>query len=264
MKVTILGCGSSSGVPVVGCRCDTCSSSLKYNKRMRSSILVESADVQLLVDTTPDLRFQALQNNLSSVDAVLYTHFHADHCDGIADLQQFLPKHDVNNIPIYSDITTLCLLTASNSYFFIPSGHASVSKKCSYLKANVIYYYKEFVVKDFHILAIKQIHGVNSSNGFIFNNVMAYCTDVKSFPEESWKFLYKKKVLIIGCLKYDASFGHAHVDLCLDWVKELRPEVAILTHMSHDLEYYSLIDYIKSHSKDNIIVGYDGMQFNIQ
>ncbi|AHC38978.1 MBL fold metallo-hydrolase [Ehrlichia muris] len=263
MKITILGCGSSGGVPIVGCKCDACSSSVRYNKRMRSSILVESKDTQLLVDTTPDLRFQALQNNLSSVDAVLYTHFHSDHCDGISDLQPFVPKHGLNSIPIYSDMNTLCLLTASNSYFFIPSAYTSTWKRCHHLTVNVIYHYKEFTIKDFRILAIRQLHGISDSNGFIFNDKVAYCTDVQSFPEESCKFLYNKKILILGCLKYDASFAHSHVDLCLDWIKEFKPEIAVLTHMSHYLEYYSLVDYVRSHSKDNIIVGYDGLQLNV-
>ncbi|WDM85525.1 MBL fold metallo-hydrolase [Ehrlichia sp. JZT12] len=263
MKVVILGCGSSGGVPIVGCDCNACSSSLKYNKRMRSSALIESGDTTLLIDTTPDLRFQALQNNLSSVDAVLYTHFHSDHCDGISDLQPFQPKHGLHSIPVYSDINTLCALTSSNSYFFIPSEFTSTWKRCRYLTVNVIYYYREFTIGDFRILAIKQSHGNTDSNGFIFNDQLAYCTDVQSFPEKSWQFLYKKKVLILGCLKYEESFVHSHVDLCLHWIKELKPEVTILTHMSHYLEYYSLIDYIKSRTDANIIVGYDGLQFNI-
>ncbi|KYW99545.1 MBL fold metallo-hydrolase [Ehrlichia ruminantium] len=262
MKITILGSGSSSGVPIIGCDCSACKSHLQYNKRTRASALFENNGTKLLVDTTPDLRIQALQHNLSSVDGILYTHFHSDHCDGISDLQPFVPTNELNTIHIYSDVMTLCSLVASNSYFFI-RGIVSKWKKCHYLTPNIMYYYQEYNIGNFRILMIKQDHGVADCNGFIFNNQVAYCTDVKSFPKKSFDLLYKIKVLILGCLKYEESFAHSSVNTCLEWVAELKPETTIFTHMSHDLEYYSLIDYIKSRIDANVIVGYDGLQFVI-
>ena len=119
MRVTILGCGSSSGVPFIGCDCGVCRSSNPKNKRLRASIFIENEGLNLLVDTSPDLRAQALANNLRKVDAVLFTHDHADHTHGIDDLRSFNYLAD-KALPVFGDSKTIDLLHKRFSYVFLP------------------------------------------------------------------------------------------------------------------------------------------------
>ncbi|MGN7678427.1 MAG: MBL fold metallo-hydrolase [Anaplasma sp.] len=264
MKVTILGCGSSVGVPSVGCDCDVCTSDSVYNKRTRTSILVEKGNTSILVDASPDLRSQALRHKLHTLDSVLFTHCHADHCSGISELQAFAPKGGLKHMPVYSDPGTLTSLVASNAYFFIPSRSNAPWKKCHYLTAHPIRHHAEFSIGECTISSFGQIHGGTSTNGFVFEGAVAYCTDVKSFPKDSWEVLYNKSLLIFGCLKYEEVAAHAHVDLCIEWITELKPGVAVLTHMSHDIEYHQLTDYVKSKLPDRkILVAYDGLELEV-
>ena len=263
MRITILGCGPSVGVPSVGCVCNVCSSDNVYNKRTRTSALIEKGETRILIDASPDLRMQALRNDFYTMDAVLLTHCHADHSSGISELQAFTPKKDFV-IPVYSDFGTLAMILAGNAYLFIPSRPSASWKKCHYLTMNPVPHNTEFRIGEFQIVAVKQFHGEINSNGFIFDDVVAYCTDVKAFPEASWELLKHKKILILGCLRYQAVGAHAHVDLCIEWTKELDPEVVVFTHMSHDIEYEKLLDYL--HDKlpnQKAIVAYDGLELTL-
>ncbi|MDB1135450.1 MBL fold metallo-hydrolase [Candidatus Anaplasma sp. TIGMIC] len=260
MKVTILGCGPSVGVPSVGCDCAVCRSGHGYNKRTRTSALVEKGSTRILIDASPDLREQALRQNFHCLDAVLFSHCHADHSAGISELQAFAPKTG-HSIPVYSDFGTLALLVASNSYLFIPNKPGAPWKKCHYLTTQSVRHNVVFNVGEFEIIAIKQHHGEISSNGFIFDGAVAYCTDVKAFPSASWELLKNKRILVLGCLRYQEVGAHAHVDLCVEWIKELRPEIAMLTHMSHDIEYTQLMQYLQDRLPgQKVIVAHDGLE----
>lgn len=263
MKITVLGCGSSVGVPSVGCDCRVCCSNDSRNKRTRTSALVEKGGTRILIDASPDLREQALRQNFCTMDAVLFSHCHADHSAGVSELQAFIPKSG-HVIPVYSDFGTMALLVSGNAYLFIPSKPGAPWKKCHYLIANPIRHNSEFCVGELEIVAIKQRHGEISSNGFIFDGTVAYCTDVKEFPGESWERLRKKKVLILGCLRYQEVGAHAHVDLCVEWVRELQPEIAVLTHMSHDIDYHELTEYFREKlPNQQTIIAYDGLEINL-
>ena len=260
MKITILGCGSSVGVPSIGCTCEVCVSDSVYNKRTRTSALVQKGDTSVLIDASPDLRFQALRNGFCSVDAVLLTHCHSDHSGGIPELQAFTPKGGIYSIPVYSDFGTIAMVLACNAYMFVPSKPGAPWKKCHYLTAHSIRHGVEFYIGELKIVPFKQHHGEINSNGFIFDDSIAYCTDVKSFPSESWDILKNKKVLILGCLRYQEVGAHAHVDLCIEWIKELKPSMAVLTHMSHDIDYNKVKEYVDAKLEgEGIKVAYDGM-----
>ncbi|ACM49044.1 MBL fold metallo-hydrolase [Anaplasma marginale] len=264
MKVTILGCGYSMGVPTVGCDCSVCSSDSAFNKRTRTSALIENGDVRILVDASPDLRAQALRHKLHVLDSVLFTHCHADHCAGIAELQAFNVGGGANCMPVYADYGTLSMLLASNAYFFVPGKPGAPWKKCHYLVAHPVRYHTEFFVGGCKIVSFKQIHGEVNSSGFLFDDDIAYCTDVKSFPQNSWDLLHNRRLLILGCLRYEEVAAHAHVDLCIEWIKELKPDTAVLTHMSHDLDYHQLTDYVKEKLPGgNVLVAYDGLELNL-
>ncbi|MCU7611865.1 MBL fold metallo-hydrolase [Anaplasma capra] len=264
MKVTILGCGYSVGVPTVGCDCNVCSSDSPYNKRTRTSALIEKGNTRILIDASPDLRFQALRHKFHVLDSVLFTHCHADHCAGISELQAFTVSGGTKCMPVYADYGTLSVLLASNAYLFIPGRASAPWKKCHYLVANPVRHHVAFSAGECRVVAFKQVHGEVNSSGFLFDDLVAYCTDVKSFPQSSWDMLRNRSLLIFGCLKYEEVAAHAHVDLCIEWIKELRPDTAVLTHMSHDIDYHQLVDYVKEKlPAQNVLVAYDGLELNL-
>ncbi|QXK92189.1 MBL fold metallo-hydrolase [Neoehrlichia mikurensis] len=262
MNITILGCGSSVGVPSIGCVCKVCYSGLQYNKRTRASALVEYKNLSLLIDASPDLRIQALNNNINAIDAVLFTHCHSDHCAGIGEIQAFAPKNELKYIPIYSDFNTLCMLLSSYAYLFVPSRPSTPWKKCCYLTVNVVYPYEIFYIGECKIVSLKQIHGNIETNGFVINDRIAYCTDVKFFPEKSFNLLKNIEILVLGCLRYDETYAHAHVDLCIEWIKILNPKITVLTHMSHDIDYNDVKSYVSSYVDSEVVIAYDGLKLS--
>lgn len=252
MKVTILGCGSSGGVPLVGCRCPVCTSSDPRNKRMRVSILVEEAGQQILVDTSPDLREQCLRFGITEVDAILYTHDHADHCHGIDDVRPFNHASG-KGIPAYMNKATLDGLTKRFPYAFLaPIPQFGWFRPC--LLPIEIKPYQAFHVGPVKILPFEQVHGKVISMGFRFGK-FAYSTDVNFLSDKALELLQGIEVWVVDCLRTKEAPTHAHIDLVLEWVRKVAPSQAILTHMNHEMEYESLITMLP----DNIKPAYDGL-----
>ncbi|AIL64932.1 Metallo-beta-lactamase family protein [Rickettsiales bacterium Ac37b] len=252
LKIVILGCGSSAGVPVIGCKCNICISEEKRNKRTRSSILIVSDNGNILIDTSPDLRYQALANNINSISAILYTHYHADHVSGIDDLRSFnyISK---GPLPIYADKETLCSLQSKFSYAFFNEYETLNWYKPS-LIVNEITNGKDFLVNGLKITPFKQAHGNISSLGFKFGN-MAYSTDVNFLSDDVIGLLKGIKIWVVDCLGYKPSKSHAHLDLVLSWVEKINPQKVILTHMGHEIDYIAL----KKKLPNFIEPAYDGM-----
>lgn len=256
MRITILGCGSSMGVPVPGCSCKVCGSKNEKNKRLRSSILMETGNVNILIDSGPDLRHQLLQYEFKPVDAVLYTHAHSDHCAGITDLRCFnIALKKV--IPIYGSKETMAILKHIAPFVFTPPDDSSWSKCC--LEANEIENYAEFTIGGVTIQTFGQIHGEIKSTGYIVNKV-AYSTDLNLLPEKSLEYLRGNiKILIINCLRYKPSHAHNNLESALHWINEIQPEQAILTHMAHEIDYEEVQDLLPK----NVRPAYDGMELII-
>jgi phosphoribosyl 1,2-cyclic phosphate phosphodiesterase len=250
-RVIILGCGSSCGVPMIGCNCAVCSSSEIKNKRFRSSILFQDKDHTILVDTSPDLRQQALINNIKNLDAVIYTHAHADHVNGIDDLKTF--SYNSSSIPVYADSITLASIQASFSYAFsaytLPGG---ITK--SPLTAQVIEYGKTFLIGAVKVTPFAQEHGKIYSTGLRFDR-FAYSTDLNALSDEAFEILEGVPLWIVDCLSVKSSFSHSHLELTLKWIERVKPKKAILTHMSHNLDYFQL----KKILPDNVEPAFDGM-----
>lgn len=256
IKCTILGCGGSNGVPQIACECNVCLSEEPKNKRTRPSILLEfnneeyNDTVTLLIDTTPDIREQALRNKIKKIDAILYTHSHFDHVSGIGDLRLLIKKDTV--IPTYMDPKTEKVMVNKFSYLF---------KKLTEYYPSLLYSVKfedneEFKFKNIHIKAFIQGHGESFSYGFRFGD-MAYSTDVNMLSERALDTLKGVKFWIIDCIRYDPSPTHAHLSLALDWISKINPELAILTSMSHEIDYNEIQKLLPK----NVIPGYDGMNF---
>ena len=254
IEVTILGCGSSGGVPLIGNIWGPCNPNDSRNTRRRVSILVKKNKKTFLVDTSPDLRMQMLDAKVKDVDAVLYTHSHADHVHGIDDLRAFCwQRKDNKPLPIYSDQYTIDQITNRFDYAFENKYGPAVPS----LAANTISIGNN-TIQGVNVEAIKQIHGKGFSLGYRFDNV-AYSTDVNNLPNESMEQLKDLDLWIVDCVRYEPHYSHSHFDQTISWIKKLKPKRAILTHMGHWLDYTEL----KNKCPDNVEPGIDGMVIKI-
>tara|TARA_B110000483_G_scaffold17635_1_gene19517 strand:+ start:7543 stop:8313 length:771 start_codon:yes stop_codon:yes gene_type:complete len=254
IEVTILGCGSSGGVPLIGNIWGPCDPNDSRNTRRRVSILVKKNKKTFLVDTSPDLRMQMLDAKVKDVDAVLYTHSHADHVHGIDDLRAFCwQRKDNKPLPIYSDQYTIDQITNRFDYAFENKYGPAVPS----LAANTISIGNN-TIQGVNVEAIKQIHGKGFSLGYRFDNV-AYSTDVNNLPNESMEQLKDLDLWIVDCVRYEPHYSHSHFDQTISWIKKLKPKRAILTHMGHWLDYTEL----KHKCPDNVEPGIDGMVIKI-
>lgn len=260
MKITVLGCGSSGGVPLVGCACPVCRSGNPKNRRTRVSILIETRGKRLLVDTSPDLREQCLRHDIRSVDAVLYTHAHADHIHGIDDLRS-LNYHKNGAIDFYADTDTSRELRQRFSYVFAPHAPGHGWYKPALVPHDI--YIDEgtsrfIIAEDIEITAFPQRHGKNRTLGFRVGNFV-YSTDVNAFPEVSLEVMKGLEIWLVDCLRYDPSPTHAHLQLTLEWIHRLGPRRAVLTHMGHEFDY----DTLKGELPPGVEPAFDGMVLHV-
>ena len=240
MKVTILGCGASPGVPILGCDCPVCTSGDPRNTRTRSSILVEAAGAALLVDSGPDVRQQLLRHRVMRLDAVLYTHAHADHAHGIDELRALNFLTD-GPLDAWADPQTMAALKERFAYIFAeggpePGGFWYRPK----LIPNVID--GPFEIGGIAVASFDQDHGPGRGTtlGFRFGPV-AYSTDAWELDEAAFAALDGVEVWIVDCLTEMPNPAHAHLERSLEWIARVRPKRAILTHMNHRLDYHDLV-----------------------
>lgn len=252
MKVIILGCGTSTGVPIIGCRCSTCTSPNPKNKRMRTSVFVQTHGKNILIDTATDLRFQALAHNITRIDAVLYTHSHADHTHGIDELRTY---NFVNKmvIPCYASPQMVSNIKSNFKYIFDGS-YASGGKP--QLEINPIT--GDFDFYGIRIIPIEIYHAEWLIFGYRIGK-MAYLTDCSKIPEESLTKLKGLDLLIIDALRYTPHVAHFSVGQAIEATNRIKPNLAVLTHMGHELEYEELSRRLP----ENIIPAYDGMEFEL-
>ncbi|RCL03610.1 MAG: 2-cyclic phosphate phosphodiesterase [Candidatus Tokpelaia sp. JSC161] len=260
LRFTILGCGASTGVPRANGDWGLCSLEERKNQRSRSSLLVEritdQGQTRVVIDTGPDFRIQMLRENIDDIDAVIYTHAHADHVNGIDDLRTFSLVRS-SMIDIYADDMTFQRIYNGFSYCF---EKLNGSNYIPILKKNIIDIKSSFSVKGeggvINFNPHLQNHGNIYSLGFRIANV-AYCTDVSGFPNEALQNLSGLDVLIIESLQYKSHPSHFSLDNALDWISRLAPRCAILTHMHVFLDYSTLLLKIPK----NVKPAYDGMSF---
>lgn len=249
MKITILGCGTSGGVPVIGDRWGSCDPTNPKNQRLRSSILVELAGKYILVDSSPDLRYQLLRAKVPTIDAVLYTHAHADHTHGLNDLC-LVSRFKEEKIPVYGDKPTLDVLHQSFEYAFHNPDNEHYSP---FLTAHEIRD-TPFELFGQTIEPFEQDHGLIKSLGFKVGN-FAYSTDVCKLKPEVLDSLKGIDTWVVDCLRYEPHTTHAHLDLTLEWINHVKPRRAILTHMSPHLDYETL----KKDLPSGVEPAYDGL-----
>ncbi|MDA5193849.1 MBL fold metallo-hydrolase [Govanella unica] len=246
MKTTILGCGTSGGVPRIGNVWGRCDPANPKNRRRRVSILVEHGGTSVLVDTSPDLREQCLDADVRHLDAVLYTHDHADHTHGIDDLRG-LSQTMGGMIDVYSNRETLDVLQRRFDYVFESKmGYPAI--------CNAHEIKGPFRVGNIDILPFEQLHGDMTTLGFRFGPI-AYSTDVNVMPDAAFAALEGVDTWIVDALRYDPHPTHPHLDLTLEWIARVKPRRAILTHMTWDMDYEEL----RARLPAGVEPAYDGM-----
>lgn len=236
MRITILGCGSSLGVPALKYGWGRCDPLNPKNKRTRSSIVLELEHKQttLLVDTSPDLREQLLKFGKQDIDAILFTHAHFDHTNGINELRPIY-LHDERSLDIYGLPETLDQIKNNFNYLFKGSSHDIYD---TYLKMHELSLGR-FDIKDISGVCFLQNHGFSETMGFRVGN-FAYCTDVTDF--EDFSVLKNLDLWIVDCLNIDDKRPtHANLDLVLQWVDKVKPKMTYLTHMDSSMDYDNLI-----------------------
>ena len=232
MRVLVLGSGTSSGVPVIGCQCPVCISADPKNQRTRASVAVEFDGHCLLIDTATDLRQQALRWGLDRVDAVLYTHAHADHLHGIDELRIFNLRH-LRQIPCFCDPRVAERVGAYFKYIFAPEQGESFSP---HLELNPVE--GPFQVCGRTAVPIPLLHGSLPVFGYRIGG-FAYLTDVNEIPEASWDLLQDLDLLILDALRPKPHPTHFSLDQALAVAERLRPKRTALTHISHLLDHAS-------------------------
>jgi len=257
MKVTILGCGSSSGTPAIGMGWGNCDSANSRNRRMRPSILVQDQDTNLLVDTSPDFREQILRAGINRLDGICYTHHHADHLHGIDDLRP-INRAMGAAIDIFGDRETLSDVRERFGYVLEPLADGIEIFYKPTLTPHEIVDGDEFSVGSIPVRCFEQDHGTTKTMGYRFGNI-AYSTDLVEIPEKSLQALEGVRVWIVGTLTNVPHPTHAHVDKALEWISRIKPERAYLTHMSGLLDY----DTLASSLPDGIEPAYDGLEIVI-
>jgi phosphoribosyl 1,2-cyclic phosphate phosphodiesterase len=243
MKATILGCGSSLGVPALGYGWGKCDESNPKNRRSRSSIILEKDSTSLLIDMSPDLRQQLLDYGGSKVDAVIFTHSHYDHINGINELRSVFFEQE-KLLPIYASKNDINNIKRSFFYLFEEN---SFEIYRSYLELRHID--GAFTIGDISGVCFEQDHGFSKSLGIRVDN-FAYSTDVVSLNDENFETLKGIDTWVVDCLSMESiKPTHAHLDLVLKWVKKINPRRTFLTHMDTTMDYDTLLKILPENIK---------------
>ena len=252
MRFTLLGTGTSQGVPVIGCFCPVCISTDKKDKRLRTSALVESEDTTIVIDCGPDFRQQMLRENVQKLDAVLMTHEHSDHIAGIEELRSFQFRQG-KAMPIYATPPVQTSLKQRYDYAFFDKPYPGAVQ----LDLKTISKNEPFKIGDIDILPIEVNHGSIQVLGFRFKDV-SYVTDCKSIDSEGFQKLKNSRILILDALHHNEHHAHLTLKQALEIVAELKPEQTYFVHMSHLMGKHKEVN--KTLPK-GVQLAWDGLQF---
>jgi len=255
IKFILLGSSSSMGVPRADGYSGKCDLKNKKNYRTRCSAIIKFNDQNILIDTSPDLRQQLLDNKIKSISKVFYTHLHADQTHGINDLRPFFLINK-KQIPVFADKKTAKYLYTTFKYCFRSSYNYPSTLKLNNLKNKYIFKSKKQIIK---IESMPVKHGKIDSQCYVVNKKLAYASDISLFYNKDIKKLMMLDHLVIDCLWYKTHSAHFNLNQVLELVKILKPKKTILTNMHSDFDYTVL----KKTLPKNIIPGYDGMQISL-
>jgi len=252
-KFTILGCGSSLGSPWITNYSGKCNLKNKKNFRTRCCAHIQYKNISILLDTSPDIKYQFIKNKLKNVDAVLYTHEHADQTGGIFELRPFFWKNK-KKIPVYGSSRTIKELKDKYTYCFkLKHGYKPI------MTANIVN--NKFKIKNLKdtltINSFEVQHGLIKATGYSFNG-LAYLSDCNMVPNKSLKYLKNLKYLIVDCLRKKKHPSHFNLNDVLNLIAKIKPNKTILTNLHVDFDY----DELKKELPKNIIPAYDGLKIN--
>lgn len=252
LKITFLGSGTSSGVPMVACDCDVCSSADKKDKRLRPSIMIESPKTTIVIDTTPDFRYQMLRENVKKVDAILFTHPHKDHIAGLDDVRAFNFFYKPV-MQIYANSLTEEAIKREFSYAFSDKKYPGVPE----LNLNTITN-EFFNIGDIPITPISVWHLKMPVLGFRFGK-FTYITDANRIDNSEKELIKGSEVVILNALRKKHHISHFTLAEAVDMVQELKVPEAYFTHISHQLGKHEMIE---NELPDGIHLAYDGLKLH--
>ena len=265
ISLEFLGSGTSVGVPVIGCDCDVCGSQDPLNNRLRSSALVRSykasgeIETTVVIDTSPDFRQQMLRAKVKHLDAVIITHFHADHVVGIDDVRRY--NHMQNTaLDCWATPATLASLKHSFGYAFVEGDNLRYGLPC--LRAKEIVYGRAFQIGSLRFEPIELDHFVMQTTGFRISaggESIAYCLDVKRIPEQSYEVLRGTHTLIVDMLREKLHPTHMNYDEAMAAIARVAPQQGYLAHIAHEVEHRTM----QARLPENVRIAYDGLVIEV-
>lgn len=259
-QIIVLGSGTSTGVPTLGCECEVCLSTDTKNKRFRSSIILQTnAGKNIIIDTTPDMRSQLLNSNIKLIDAAIITHEHADHTHGIDDLRPFCFLHK-KQIPIYTSEECAKVLRDKFPYIFQRNEFFKNKKILGggIPKLSLKVVTRTVTIEKIDFTFYELPHGHTKTLAVITNN-FAYIVDCSSIPKQVISHLKELSIdlLIIDCLRTRQHDTHLNLEQSLSYINEIRPKRARLTHLSHEFDFHSFSEQLKNLTDLDVLPLYD-------
>jgi len=253
VKITLLGTGTSQGVPVIACNCEVCMSTNPKDKRLRSSVMVQVDGKTIVIDTGPDFRQQMLRENVQQLDAILFTHEHKDHIAGLDDIRAFnyITKQPMD---VYAEERVKVALQREFAYVFAEFKYPGIPEMNIHTFEN-----KLFHIHQIPVLPIRTFHYKLPIFGFRIGN-FSYITDTSSIEKEELEKIKNSDVLIITALRHKKHISHFNLEEALQIIEEVKPKKAYLTHISHLLGLHNVTSKILP---PNVEMAWDGLSFNL-
>ncbi|AMR33772.1 MBL fold metallo-hydrolase [Mucilaginibacter sp. PAMC 26640] len=253
MKVTFLGTGTSQGVPVIACECEVCASTDSRDNRLRTSILIESEDKTIVIDSGPDFRQQMLRERVMHLDAIVFTHEHKDHVAGMDDIRAFNYKQQ-GAVAIYADNRVQLALKREFPYVFDDKGYPGIPQIDMHLLDMT-----PFDIGSIHLIPIQVMHYKLPVTGFRIND-FTYITDAKSISEPERKKILGTRILVVNALQKEKHISHFTLEEAKAFANDIGADTTYFTHISHRLGKH---EDISQELPPNIKLAYDGLQFEI-
>jgi len=255
LKITFLGTGTSQGIPIIGSTHPVCLSSNPKDKRLRTSAMIEWGKYTYIIDSGPDFRQQMLNNQVSIINGILYTHEHTDHIIGLDDIRPFFFRQRIN-IPLYAEENVMTALKKRFEYI-LDINHQYPGKPS--VEMNIIHPDVPVLLGDKEIIPIRVMHSTLPIVGFRIDNLV-YLTDVKKVPDTSLKHFNDIDVLVVNALRNEDHHGHFTLAEALAFIEKVKPKKAYLTHISHLLGFH---DEVEKELPQNVHLAYDNLSLEI-
>lgn len=253
MNITFLGTGTSQGVPVIACTCEVCTSLDYRDKRLRTSVLIETSNLTLVIDTGPDFRQQMLREQVDRLDGVLFTHAHRDHTAGLDDVRAYNFLQDTN-MPVFGSAPTLNQIKSDFAYIFGPKNYPGLPR----IELNPITN-EPFQFQGLEIIPLPVLHLHMPVLGFRIGN-FSYITDTNNIPESTLQKLEGTEVLVLTALQRESHISHYNLEEAIQMVKRIKPRLAYFTHISHKLGVHAEVE---KELPERVHLAYDGLKLTM-